>query len=202
MSTLFSFLLLLFTTYASCLLMWYTCYVHELYISLCLLFCIITIRVGDCSCKTLVINRDFWYAHSSKRWREWQSGIGLNVKTCYMCLLLSCALIISLSFCYPHSLNLDFPYIGLSLLTIFTLCLILAFPQAVLSDAQDAQRNLSRNSKCCVFPRPLGMMLLNNKQMYWVSWHASLVRLSWMSLFCVCVLCSWEQSMWCFLHPV
>lgn len=68
MSTLFSFLFLLFTAYASCLLMCYTCcYVHELYISLCLLFRIITIRVGDCSCKTLVINRDFWYAHSSKR---------------------------------------------------------------------------------------------------------------------------------------
>lgn len=42
LSTLFSFLLLLFTTYASCLLMCYTCcYVHELYISLCLLFRII-----------------------------------------------------------------------------------------------------------------------------------------------------------------
>lgn len=124
-STLFSFLSLLFTTYASCLLMCYTCwYVHELYISLCLLFCVITIRVGDCSCKTLVINRDFWYAHSSKRWPEWQNGIGLSVT---MCLLLLCALIISLCFCYPHSLNLDIPCIGLSLLIILLLCLI-AFP--------------------------------------------------------------------------
>lgn len=122
MSTLFSFLLLLFTTYASCLLMWYTCcYVHELYISLCLLFRIITIHVGDCSCKTLVINRDFWYAHPSKRWPEWQNGIGLIVTTCYMCLLLLCALIISPSFRYPHSLNLDFPCIGLSLLSVFML---------------------------------------------------------------------------------
>lgn len=68
MSTLFSFQLLWFTTYAPCLLMCYTCcYVHELYISLCLLFRIITIHVGDCSCKTLVINRDVWYAHSSKK---------------------------------------------------------------------------------------------------------------------------------------
>lgn len=67
----------------------------------------------------------------------------------YACFLL-CALIISQCFCYPHSLNLDiccllcFPYIGLCLLTISMLCLI-DFLQIVLSDAQDAQRNLPCN---------------------------------------------------------
>ena len=61
----------------------YICgYVHELYISLCLLFRIITIRVGDCSCKTLVINRDFWYDHFSKRRPDWHNSIGLIVTTC------------------------------------------------------------------------------------------------------------------------
>lgn len=78
--------------------------------------------------KTLVINRDFWYAHSSKRWPEWQNGIGLSVTTCYMCLLLLCALIISPSFRYPHSLNLDFPCIGLSLLSIFMPCFDTSLP--------------------------------------------------------------------------
>lgn len=63
--------------------MWYSCcYVRELCISLCLLFRIITIHVGDCSCKTLVINRDLWYARSSKRQPEWQNEIGYVVTTC------------------------------------------------------------------------------------------------------------------------
>lgn len=75
-------------------------------------------------------------------------------RTCYMCLLLLCALIISRCFCYPHSLNLDFSYIGLSMLTILILCLIV-FPQTVLlSDAQDAQTPPSCNSKCRVCPPP------------------------------------------------
>lgn len=65
--------------------------------------------------------------------------------------VLALIVLISLCFCYPHSLNLDFPYIGLFLLNIFMLCLT-AFPQTVLSDAQDAQRNLSCNSKSCVSP--------------------------------------------------
>lgn len=130
MSALFSFLLLCFTTYASCFLMCYTCcYVHELYISLCLLFRIIPSMWVIVPAKTLVINRDFWYAHSSKRWPEWQNGIGLTVKNLLVVLAhILCFLIISWCFCYPHSLNLDiccllcFPYIGLSLLTIFMLC--------------------------------------------------------------------------------
>lgn len=68
MSTLFSFLLLCFTTHASCFLMCYTCcYVHELYISLCLLFRIIPSMWVIVPAKTLVINRDFWYAHSSQK---------------------------------------------------------------------------------------------------------------------------------------
>lgn len=29
-------------------------------------------RVGECSCNSLVIYRDFWYAHSLTRWPEWQ----------------------------------------------------------------------------------------------------------------------------------
>lgn len=108
------------------------------------------IRVGDCSCKTLVINRDFWYAHSSKRWLEWQLALVSLWKLARCACFLLCALIINQCFYYPHSLNLDiccllcFPYIGLSLLTIFMLCL-LAFPQTLSSDAQDTQRNLPCN---------------------------------------------------------
>lgn len=70
-------------TYAPCSLTCSTCCrVHELCISLCLLFCIITIRLGDCLLqkKPLVINRDFWYAHSSKRRPEWPAfGFGFTV---------------------------------------------------------------------------------------------------------------------------
>lgn len=118
MSSLFAFQLLLFTAYASCLLMCSTrCCLHELCISLCLLFCIITVHVGDCSCKTLMFNRDFWYARSSKR----QNGRKTLVSLWWLdgCACFYSSLIISLCFCYSHSLYLDFPCIGLSLLNFF-----------------------------------------------------------------------------------
>lgn len=65
----------------SCCFIHYICFmfVDVLYLLLCtwtLYFSLSSllyhpIHVGDCSCKTLVINRDFWYAYSSKRWPEW-----------------------------------------------------------------------------------------------------------------------------------
>lgn len=70
------------------------------------------------SCKTLVINRDFWYAHSPKRHPEWRMALVSMWRparsACFLfiylffVLLFVCSLIIRLSFCCPHSLNLDF----------------------------------------------------------------------------------------------
>lgn len=151
----------LFTTYASCLLMCYTCcYVHELCISLCLLFRIIP------SVWVIVPAKPWWSIETfgmlippkddqNGNWHWSHCGNLLDVLA-----FLLCALIINQCFYYPHSLNLDiccllcFPYIGLSLLTIFMLCL-LAFPQTLSSDAQDAQRNLPCNFWVLCSPFPL-----------------------------------------------
>lgn len=144
----------LFTTYASCLLMCFTCYVHELYISLCLLFRIIP------SMWVIVPAKPWWSIETfgmlippKDSQNDWKALVSVWKPARCACFLLY-ALIISSCFCYPHSLNLDircllcFPYIGLSLLTIF--CCVIAFPQIMKSDAQDAQRDSPCKSECCV----------------------------------------------------
>lgn len=126
----------------------YSCfYVHELCISLYLLFCIIP------SMWVIVPAKPWWSIETFGMpipLKDDQNGRTALVwlwKLARCACFWLCALIISWCFVYPHSLNLDicclpcFPYIGLSLLTISMLCLI-ALPQIVLSDAQVAQRNL------------------------------------------------------------
>lgn len=112
-----------------------------LYLSLCtwtlylsFLFLCHPIRVGDWSCKTLVINRDFWYAHPPKDDPNGKNGIFLVVKNSLLCLLFDvCFDNKSVFLSSTHFLNLDiccllcFPYIGLFLLTIPMLCLMV-FP--------------------------------------------------------------------------
>lgn len=111
---------------------------HELFLSLCPLSCH-PIHVGDCSCKSLVINRNFWYAKKQKQQkRKWLNGISETLlgvlaflacfdnEWCIFFFFVICILSIWISAVCRVSIH-----IGLSLLTIFNLCLI-AFPQTVL----------------------------------------------------------------------
>lgn len=115
----------------------YTCsmFVDVLYLFLCtwtLYFSLSSlfyhvIRVGDCSWKTLVINRDLWYAKFLQRWPEWQTELVLLWKPARRaCFLLCPALKIIqcflLSAFSQSGYLLCVPYIGLFMLTI--LCFV------------------------------------------------------------------------------
>lgn len=120
MSSPFTFPLRLFTTYASCLL---TCSTWTLCFSLCLL-----LRLHHHTCGWLlqnlgVVNRDLWYARrTADPWRS-RRDASLHV-ACFNTVLFSLTKLVFI-FCYSHSLNLDFPTIGLSLLNfIWKLCLL------------------------------------------------------------------------------
>lgn len=154
MPTLFSFLSLLFTTYASCLLIvFYTCcYVHELYISLCLLFCIIP------SMWVIVPAKPWWSIETFGMLippKDDQNGrtalVSLWLLARHACFSIVCFDNESVFLLSTFSQS-GFPiHWFVFAFHFFMLCLI-AFSPTVLSDAQDAQINFPCKSKCCVPP--------------------------------------------------
>lgn len=168
MSTLFSFLSLLFTTYTPCLLM---CF----YLLLCTwtLYFSFLFRIIP-SMWVIVPAKPWWSIETFGMLIPPKDDENGRTALVSLWLLARCACFIV---CFDNKsvfLLSTFSQSGFPIhwfvfaYHFFMLCLIV-FSQTVLSDAQDSQINFPSNSKCCV-SLPFWIRLLNNRN-NWVSLH-------------------------------
>lgn len=144
------------------------------------------------SCKTLVINRDFWYAHprpqKAPEWRMalvsmWRPASTACFYSFFLCLFVFCAcsLIISLSFLLSTFSQSGFLNASVCL-RLTSLCCVWCpslklywVMHKMLSETSCFYGHLGKNAKW-------------KKQVDWVPWHASLVCLSG---FLLCLMLVW-----------